>query len=1322
MTIIPGAGCAFFNGRLTIETKLPIYVGASAVACVVGESISFEVQFSNSTTTATYAAIGLPKGLSIHPTTGIISGTVTEAAGTLTSNVFCTNGRGSKTAIITWIVSAVVANVPIITSPTEYSGVGGQAFAYQISANYVTAEYAPVTYAKVSGYADATVNASTGAVTLPGNIWPTTGLASTTITVRATNVNGPCSPDFVITLSATPAPILPPGPVTPNAFTFQEDIAITPVQLSAANVDPVANPGDGFYWTGTTPVGLDLSDAGLLTGTPTTVGTYNVIDVGAYNSVSEGELTGITITITAAPQPPAINSALTLTVDAGANFSYIITATNNPTSYGATGLPSGSSRSGAIISGAVAAGTYNISITATNAAGTSTPATLVLTVSALVNAPVISAPTSMTWTVGVYGEYQIVASNSPTSYAWGDNYTSALGLDCNTVTGLIFGTPTEAESDTYVASATNAGGTGYLAIPFTINPTTAWTVQNAVDAALVAPMQFMENSYLTQTSTTNLDGAGKATFTFSVSPGNAGKYYLHAECMGEYTANNEAWVNVNADPTESNLFIIPPVLETFQVLPVAWNSASSPQEFTLTAGNNYVRWWGKEAWCLLKSVQFVPVVAPTNVIASNLNGQVGFSFTCQLSASGYPTSWTTNPSPPLAGLALNASTGLITGSPADGTAGAQSFTATATNGAGSSAAFTVNLTISAGAAPTIGTASASGPVNTAFSFSISATGNPTSYNATSVGGGALPAGFTVNIVSGLVSVAAQAVAGPISITIYATNGSGTSSRDIVVTILPAGDPDAIIPAWRKTTWEGNVGVQGGIPTRNTIYATLNPGDDINAAIASCPSGQVVYLNAGTYNVSIINLKSNVTLRGAGPTTILNCSSYIGINISGSGIYDPNTQGGALIKDWTGGFAQGTTVITVASASGYSVGDFVCLDQAIDEDYIRDDPRHGSDEGVTQTGRTDRIQFEPKLITGISGNDITIYPPLFMPNYSLSLTPSMWRISEAGNLIENAGVENLYITVPNASGVFGGIYSEYSKNCWAKNITSYNTGAIHLKAFRTMHFEARDNYFSYAVNPGVGSYGMLIWASPRALVENNVFFHISAPILFQQGTSGAVSGYNYASTMYNLGEPNFNENICFNVCHNAFPSYNLWEGNVGTNLYADNIHGGSAYMTLFRNYMVGQEFTKGNFTWPISIQTRNRYYNVVGNVLGKSGYHDTYEIGNQATYKAIYYLGDFSYDGRSGYPQPGTVWESNDSLVALTIIRHGNYDVVNAGQVWESTIPSRVLPNSLYLPAKPSWFGSLTWPPIDPASPSLVSGEAAAELIPAGYRYVNGVAP
>src|SRR5229473_3146764 len=88
----------------------------------------------------------------------------------------------------------------------------------------------------------------------------------------------------------------------------------------------------------------------------------------------------------------------------------------------------------------------------------------------------------------------------------------------------------------------------------------------------------------------------------------------------------------------------------------------------------------------------------------------------------------------------------------------------------------------------------------------------------------------------------------------------------------------IIDPSRAIDWS-KAGIPGGIPSRTTICATLNPGatsTQINNAIASCPANQVVFLNPGTYTISGgINFgsTSNVPLRGAGPKqTIVKFSS------------------------------------------------------------------------------------------------------------------------------------------------------------------------------------------------------------------------------------------------------------------------------------------------------------------------------------------------------------------------------------------------------------------------------------------------------------------
>ena len=78
---------------------------------------------------------------------------------------------------------------------------------------------------------------------------------------------------------------------------------------------------------------------------------------------------------------------------------------------------------------------------------------MTLTISSA-QAPVITSATSASGTVGSAFSYQIVATNSPTSYS-----ATGLpaGLSVNTATGLISGTPTAAGISTAALGATNSG-------------------------------------------------------------------------------------------------------------------------------------------------------------------------------------------------------------------------------------------------------------------------------------------------------------------------------------------------------------------------------------------------------------------------------------------------------------------------------------------------------------------------------------------------------------------------------------------------------------------------------------------------------------------------------------------------------------------------------------------------------------------------------------------------------------------------------------------------------------------------------------------------
>jgi hypothetical protein len=75
------------------------------------------------------------------------------------------------------------------------------------------------------------------------------------------------------------------------------------------------------------------------------------------------------------------------------------------------------------------------------------------------------------------------------------------------------------------------------------------------------------------------------------------------------------------------------------------------------------------------------------------------------------------------------------------------------------------------------------------------------------------------------------------------------------------------------------------------------------------------------------------------------------------------------------------------------------------------------------------------------------------------------------------------------------------------------------------------------------------------------------------------------------------------------------------------------------------------------------------------------------------------------------WAFNPKVLHA-IIRDGNYDFLTNSQKWHNTPSGFAMPNSLYLRAKPAFFGTNAWPRVDPANGSLAT-------LPANARFDSG---
>jgi hypothetical protein len=178
----------------------------------------------------------------------------------------------------------------------------------------------------------------------------------------------------------------------------------------------------------------------------------------------------------------------------------------------------------------------------------------------------------------------------------------------------------------------------------------------------------------------------------------------------------------------------------------------------------------------------VLVGPPIITTAQSFTGKVGVAFsqtpTLEDALDRPATSWSVTGLP--AGLALNATTGEITGTPTAQGSFTASFTATGAGGTG--AATSIAFTIAAG--PPIITAgqTASGVVGTAFSKTFSLT-DSTNGPATSWAATGLPAGLTINASSGTITgiplVGSQGVS---VVTLTATGPGGTNTGTAQISI------------------------------------------------------------------------------------------------------------------------------------------------------------------------------------------------------------------------------------------------------------------------------------------------------------------------------------------------------------------------------------------------------------------------------------------------------------------------------------------------------------------------------------------------------------
>ena len=226
------------------------------------------------------------------------------------------------------------------------------------------------------------------------------------------------------------------------------------------------------------------------------------------------------------------------------------------------------------------------------------------------------------------------------------------------------------------------------------------------------------------------------------------------------------------------------------------------------------------------------------------------------------------------------------------------------------------------------------------------------------------------------------------------------------------------PASRVINWS-SAGVSGGIASRTTIYQTLeastygsgssDASSAINSALSSCPSGEVVLLSSGTFEIAnTIHIPSNVTLRGSGPqSTILNMTGT-GVGILFGGNEPPYGTAATSSSNAVGissGYTQGSSSIALSgSLSGVAAGSLLWLSETNDSSVPVTSYGGGGDCTWCDNGLGgSRNLGQIVRVTSVSGNTVGIDPPM-NTTYSSSLSPLAILVTNSPTY--DAGVESL----------------------------------------------------------------------------------------------------------------------------------------------------------------------------------------------------------------------------------------------------------------------------------------------------------------------------
>lgn len=958
-------------------------------------------------------------------------------------------------------------------------------------------------------------------------------------------------------------------------------------------------------------------------------------------------------------------------------------------------------------------GTFNVTLIASDNAGSkqgSQPIT-VATMSVL-SASFTYAPAFPT--TGQAIQFTDTSAGSPTSWQWsfGDGATSA-----SQNPGHTYAT---AGSKTVTLTVTNANGTNTstrvlsvsapLAASFGFSPATPATGQN---------VQFTDTS--TGTPTSWQWSFGDGTTSASQNPSHA--FATAGSKTVTLTVTNAAGSNA----TSRTITVLGALDAAFTFSPSAPVAGQSVQFTDGSTGSPSLWQWtfGDGGTSTSRNPAHVFASAGTyTVTLTIMNGSAQDSVSRAVTVSAANTigaAFSFSPASPSVGESVqfsDSSTGAPTSWAWSFGDGGTSVLRNPSHVYASAGTYAVSLTASSGSnsdteTRTVSVSPASA-LEASFSFSPSAPspGRAVAFTDTSTGS---PTSWQWDFGDGGTSAAqnpshtyAAEGAYPVTLIIAGVSGSDTANRTVSV-----AESDDALPEDRLIDWS-TAGVPGGIPSRTTIFRTMtaaNTAADINAAIAACPSGQVVYLSAGTYNIGQITFgsRSGITLRGAGPgRTVINTTAGYAVTANELSFFEEDGLG------LSGGYSKGSSVLVLASAptSAFSVGNLVQITQndgpnALGAPGVGVYHRTGFP-GVWGMSATRNLRYTSRIVS-VSGNTVTLATPIPYA-FAASLGPRVYPLRGGPGAVL-CGIEGL--TINGNGGTDRAVNFSGTDRCWVKEVEINQvvgtTGMVFFRhsfqgeirrcyAHDTPGFPYQDDGYAY----------FFYYGCSQCLAVDNIAYRVGDGLIIN-GSSASACLYNLVENSQRAGHAWLDQGMIVN--HGPHAIMNLVEGNVLQRFQNDGYHGSTSHTLLYRNRVHGLRDGVNSTRRLIDLCRGSYFHTLAGNVIGDASWSAAYYQlpANPSSVSAIYVLGFPGMDSISMTAYTSVPWDgwakstsAPDADVAGTLLRHGNYDYVNRSVVWDPGTPSRSLPASLCYDSKPAFFGSLQWPPIGPDVAGLVT--------------------